>query len=91
MKRRQKPFEEIYDLLAIRIVVDKIEECYYTLGIVHSLFMPVYDRFKDYIAMPKLNGYQSLHTTVVGIKGKMVEVQIRTWDRRDRHRCPLAL
>jgi len=80
MKRRQKPFEEIYDLLAIRIVVDKIEECYYTLGIVHSLFMPVYDRFKDYIAMPKLNGYQSLHTTVVGTKGKMVEVQIRTWE-----------
>jgi GTP pyrophosphokinase len=83
MKRRQKPFEEIYDLLAIRIVVDKIEECYYTLGTVHSLFMPVYDRFKDYIAMPKLNGYQSLHTTIVGTTGKMVEVQIRT---RDMHR-----
>ncbi|MEJ2053322.1 MAG: RelA/SpoT family protein [Calditrichaceae bacterium] len=78
MQRRQRPFEEIYDLMAIRIIVDKIEECYYALGIVHSLFMPVYDRFKDYIAMPKINGYQSLHTTVIGTAGKMVEIQIRT-------------
>lgn len=78
MQRRQRPFEEIYDLMAIRIIVDKLEECYYALGIVHSLFMPVYDRFKDYIAMPKINGYQSLHTTVIGTSGKMVEIQIRT-------------
>ncbi len=78
MKRRGVPFEEIYDLLAIRIIVEKVEECYYALGIVHSLYTPVHDRFKDYIATPKSNMYQSLHTTVIGPDGNMVEVQIRT-------------
>lgn len=75
---RQKPFEEIYDLFAIRIIVEKVEECYYVLGIVHNLYTPVYERFKDYIAMPKVNGYRSLHTTVVDKEGHMVEIQIRT-------------
>lgn len=75
---RQKPFEEIYDLFAIRIIVEKVEECYYVLGIVHNLYTPVYERFKDYIAMPKINGYRSLHTTVVDKEGHMVEIQIRT-------------
>ena len=90
IKRRNKPFEEIYDLLAIRIIVDKIEECYYALGIIHSLYMPVYDRFKDYVAMPKLNGYQSLHTTVVGTMGKMVEIQIRTWEMHNTAEIGIA-
>lgn len=78
MQRRNKPYEEIYDILAIRLIVDKVEQCYYALGILHNLYNPIYDRFKDYIAMPKINGYQSLHTTVIGPQGKMVEIQIRT-------------
>ncbi len=78
MKSRGKPFEQIYDLFAIRIIVDSIEECYHVLGLVHAMFTPVADRFKDFIATPKSNMYQSLHTTVIGPRKQMVEVQIRT-------------
>ena len=78
MVKRGISFEEIYDKLAIRVIVDKIEECYLTLGILHQHYTPVQDRFKDFIATPKSNAYQSIHTTVIGPDGKLVEIQIRT-------------
>jgi len=79
MKKRGKPLEEIYDLLGIRILTNTPSQCYEILGIVHKLFMPIAGRFKDYIAMPKSNKYQSLHTTVMGYSGIMIEIQIRTY------------
>ncbi|MDC3287386.1 bifunctional (p)ppGpp synthetase/guanosine-3',5'-bis(diphosphate) 3'-pyrophosphohydrolase [Candidatus Marinimicrobia bacterium] len=78
MKLRSKKFDEIYDLYAIRIVVDKIEECYLALGVIHSIYPPVQERFKDFIATPKTNGYQSIHTTVMTKDNRLTEVQIRT-------------
>ena len=78
MVERGKAFEEIYDILAVRLIVDKVEECYLALGVLHQIFKPIQERFKDFIAMPKSNGYQSIHSTVIGPKGKMVEIQIRT-------------
>ena len=80
MVRRNKPFEEIYDLFAIRIILDteNTNDCYTTLGIVNQMYLPVPDRFKDYVSIPKTNNYQSIHTTVVGPEGRLVEVQIRT-------------
>ena len=78
MVRRNKEFNEIYDLAGLRVVVDGVRDCYGTLGVIHSIWKPIPGRFKDYVAMPKFNMYQSLHTTVMSNEGKLLEIQIRT-------------
>ncbi|MFN0100139.1 MAG: RelA/SpoT family protein [Gemmatimonadaceae bacterium] len=83
MERRDKPYDEIYDLYAIRVLVENIPECYHALGVIHGAWTPLQERIKDYIASPKSNGYQSLHTTIFGPRGTLFEIQIRT---REMHR-----
>jgi GTP diphosphokinase / guanosine-3',5'-bis(diphosphate) 3'-diphosphatase len=83
MMKRGKPYDEIYDLLAIRVLVSTVSDCYHALGVIHDGWTPLQERIKDYIAQPKSNGYQSLHTTVFGPGRQLFEVQIRT---RDMHR-----
>jgi GTP pyrophosphokinase len=78
MTRDEKDLEEIFDIFAVRVIVNTVSECYHALGIIHSMYTPIIMRIKDFIATPKFNMYQSLHTTVMGKNGKMVEVQIRT-------------
>lgn len=77
---QDRDFAEIYDVYAVRIILDTVAECYNALGIIHDMYHPIPNRFKDYISVPKANGYQSLHNTLVGEQGIPFEIQIRTFD-----------
>ena len=90
MQRKSLSFEQIYDMRAVRIMVDTVADCYAALGVVHTLWKNIRQEFDDYIANPKENGYQSLHTAVIGPEGKTVEVQIRTLEMHENAELGVA-